>query len=161
MFHKSQNTAVPNSLHLGGADFAGQPAILREVLIMPAKILAAVNVRTRGVDTTNRGSIGSLIAVEHILSHALANKLYQFPVKSSSHHILRVESHAAPAAHQAFGKSRRTIQFLCSWQIDCRQSMGIVGTVIDQIQHIRIANLTDQGIPFWIVIGPAHKVDGF
>ena len=72
---KSQHALAADALHLRGRNLAGEPAVLAIVFIMSAQILAAVNIQTRCINTGNGGAVAVLVAVEHILRHALANQI--------------------------------------------------------------------------------------
>ena len=75
MLCKGQHTFAADTLHLRCRNLAGEPTVLAVILIVSAQILAAVNIQTRCINTGNGGAVAVLVAVEHILRHALANQI--------------------------------------------------------------------------------------
>ena len=98
--------------------------------------------------------------MEHILAHALAHLLNQLQIVGGRHDVLRGKCHTVAPAHHAFGKAGGAVKLLGGGQVNGGKHLGLIGTVVNQVQHIPIGDLANQVIPSGIAIVLVHKVDG-
>ena len=111
VLHVGDDALLPGAPHLGGADLAGEEAVLGVVLEVPPAVGGAVDVHAGGVPARHP-------RVDGVLAHTETQAVDQLGVPGAGHHHLHRVGHGALATHQGAGDAGGAVLVLGGGQAD-------------------------------------------